>query len=407
MESFETALAEATNPTTRELLGAIGLVVDRTQNQITGKPKYHHAAGHQSLAPAAPPLDPDSIVTLGSAGKFITHIAALQCVDRGLVGLDQPLGAWIPELDALEVIFEPGHGDEDGEVERGWALRPPACKITLRHLLTHTSGLGGGDEPLVQRWRASPAGAAHADAAKADPNPFIQRFAHPLLFDPGASYCYGNSIFFTGLLIARLTGKKLPEFVQKNVFDPLGMRLSTFSPHGPEFRERLLQMVRRPTAGGLVPVEGETRDVSCGVRDLGVLLADLIGESSKILKPESVDLLFAPQLAEGGKALADLVSDTENYTAPAGIPSASTVPEVNWTMAGLLVQGDIDTELPLSLMPPGTVTWSGMPNVMWAMNRERGVGMLFATQLVPVDDPKTVGVMMEFFRGAWGAFRGS
>ncbi|KAJ7671130.1 beta-lactamase/transpeptidase-like protein [Mycena rosella] len=401
MDSFETALAAATDPVTRDsdLLGAIGLVVDNA-----GKFLYHHAAGQQSLSPATPALNPNSTITLGSAGKFITHIAALQCVERDkpknldgkwLTSLDEPLGELLPELASLEVI-------EPSDAALGFTLRPAAQSITLRHLLTHTSGLGGGDEPLVELWRASPAGIAHAAAA---PNPIAKLFAHPLLFDPGAGFCYGGSIYFTGMLVARLTSQPLAEYVQANIFEPLGMSLSTLAPQthpDPQLLGTLLPMVRR-TPSGLVPVEGPTRDATVSVCDLGVLLSDLLGPASKILTPASADLLFSPQLAAA--ALSDLrgTKERENYAAPAGVGAGSDLtPQVNWTMAGLLVEGR--DALPVSKMPPGTVTWNGMPNVVWAMNRERGVGMLFATQLVPVDDEKTVGIMMEFFKGAWATY---
>ncbi|KAJ7469812.1 beta-lactamase family protein [Mycena galericulata] len=391
MESFETALAEATSPENRDLLGAIGLVVDNTGNVL-----YHHAGGQQSLDPSAPPLDPDSTVTLGSAGKFLMHIAALQCVERNLLGLDDPLSAWMPDLDKIERIVPL-------DSELGFVLRPQTRKITLRHLLTHTVGIGGGDEPLVERWRASPAGALH-DARNADPEQIIFKlFAHPLLFPPGDGYCYGGSIYFTGMLVARITGLKMADYVQANIFDPLGMKMSTLAPQTrADVRERLLQMVRR-TPEGLVAVEEEIRDMTVSVRDLGVLLADLIGPASKILSPASVDLLFSPQLGAESKALADLrgEKERENYAAPAGIAGAG-VPAVNWSMAGLLVEGE--DAFPLSGMPPGTVTWNGMPNVVWAMNRERGVGMFFATQLVPVDDEKAVAVMMKFLSGAWKTY---
>jgi CubicO group peptidase (beta-lactamase class C family) len=257
----------------------------------------------------------------------------------------------------------------------------------------------------VEKWRASPAGAAHT-AANADAHPIVKHFAHPLLFEPGAGYCYGGSAYFTGLFLGRITAQTMAEFIQANIFDPLGMATSTLSPQTrADVREKLLQMVRR-TPAGLVPVEEETRDMAVSVRDLGLLLADLIASKSKILTPASVDLLFMPQLAEGSKALADLRSEKEleNYSAPAGISPGFT-PVVNWSMAGLLIQGE--DALPLSKIRPGTVTWNGMPNVVWAMHRESGVGMLFATQLVPVDDEKAVAVMMEFFKGAWATYGNS
>ena len=58
----------------------------------------------------------------------------------------------------------------------------------------------------------------------------------------------------------------------------------------------------------------------------------------------------------------------------------------------------------LSHIRTGTVTWNGMPNVVWTMNRGKGLGMIFATQLVPVDDPKTVDIAMDFFQNAFDHF---
>jgi hypothetical protein len=59
----------------------------------------------------------------------------------------------------------------------------------------------------------------------------------------------------------------------------------------------------------------------------------------------------------------------------------------------------VEEELSLSHIPAGTVTWNGMPNVIWTMNREKGLGAIFATQLLPADDEKTVDLTMAFTRG--------
>lgn len=111
-------------------------------------------------------------------------------------------------------------------------------------------------------------------------------------------------------------------------------------------------------------------------------------------------MLFEPQFAPGTTALQAIRNDTENYAGPAGIPPTMTEAPVNHSLAALV----IESEMPISNMPVGTVTWNRIPNVIWAMNRERGVGMMFLTQLLPVDDEKTVGLAMEFFRGAWNVY---
>jgi len=150
----------------------------------------------------------------------------------------------------------------------------------------------------------------------------------------------------------------------------------------------------------VVPVDDIGQDLMCSVSDIGAILLDLISPSSKILADQSVELLFRPQFDSPSPALKDLRGDTEDYAAPAGIPDTMKNPPVNYTVAGLLVEG----KLPLSSIPPGTVTWNGMPNVIWAMNKEKGVAMLFATQLLPVDDQKAVDVAMKFMRDAWAKF---
>lgn len=391
------------------------------------KPLYSHANGRQSLAPSAAPVDANSVVKLGSAGKLITHIAALQCVERGLLRplgqdetlkgreeaqppplglgldevegwLDKPVSVWLPELKELQVI--------EASPEGGFALRPTQ-PITLRHLLAHTSGLGAGDEPLVNQWRATV-------PEPEEGAPFENRFVVPLLFDPGAGYEYSNiNTFWIGRVVARSSGKTLSEYVHEHIFGPLKMDASAVPPRT-DAHERLLQRVRRSDdAAELVPVVDQNPDFSCSVRDLGALLADLLAPASKILTAQAnVDLLFRAQFADESKPLADLRAETEKYGAlTVGIPVSvgnEALPPVNWCLGGaLIVDPEGERELPVSRVPSGTVSWSGMPNVVWAIHRKRGVGMVFATQLVPVDDEATVAIMMEFFRGAWGEFGGT
>jgi len=118
------------------------------------------------------------------------------------------------------------------------------------------------------------------------------------------------------------------------------------------------------------------------------------------LGKEMRDLFFEAQFEVGGKARERLRGDTENYAAPAGIPGEMKEVPVNHSLGALVVEGT----LPLSGMPEGTLTWNGMPNFIWAIHKEKGIAMVFATQLLPVDDEKTVELAMEFFRGAWERF---
>ena len=224
-------------------------------------------------------------------------------------------------------------------------------------------------------------------------------FKTPLVFEPGEGWCYGTNIEWIGALISRVLERPLGRVIQEEIFAKLGMRSSTYSPGEREdVRERVLRMVERK-GEALVEGEGMLYGLVMSVPDLCTLFGDLMGES-QLLGRESLELFFEGQLVDSGRARKCLRGDTENYAAPAGIPSGMKEVPVNYSLGALVVDG----KLPLSDMPKGTLTWNGMPNFIWAVHREKGLGMIFATQLLPVDDEKTVELAMEFFRGAWGRF---
>lgn len=343
----------------------------------------------QFLDVDAPHLDPNSTVALGSAGKFITHIAALQLVERGLVSLDEPLCNHIPELDSFPLITRGLHGEP-------FPLRPPTKKITLRHLLLHTSGLSDPSYPLVAEYFAS--GAPKLQIG--DDAPYIVKtFSIPLIFEPGEGFQYGCSIHWTQLLVTRLSGN-FTKHIHEHIFDPLGMEASTYtSRNRADIWESRLRMVERE-GDTLIAADDVSQGLMCSMLDIGVILSDLISASSKLLRQESIDLLFVPQLAPSTAALDALRADHENYAFMARIPGSVGPPSVNWSAAGLVVE----EELPLSRLPKGAVTWEGMANVIWAMNRDKGLGMCFATQLIPVEDEKAKELSVTFMREAWNMF---
>jgi len=331
---------------------------------------------------------------LASAGKFITHIAALQCVERGLTTLDEPVYSHLPELGNLKVISQNQGPDASA---RPFLLRFPTKNITLRHLLSHSSGIVQECTPLIQKWRAS-----NSEEPKANYSPYMdfqakdyrpneEAFSTPLLFEPGEGWMYGASLDWTSLLVSRLTNQTLGKYIRENIFNPLGMASSLYDPQNyPEISSRILQMVRRE-GDSLLPANYPLRELVSSVSDLGNLLSDLMSPSSKLLKEG---------FALSSSALSYIRHDTENYAAPAGIPPTQMEAPVNHSLAALVVE----EELSLSHIPAGTVTWNGMPNVIWAMNREKGLGIIFATQLLPVDDEKTVDLAMAFMRGVWDTF---
>src|SRR6202020_78698 len=94
-----------------------------------GETLYSHAAGQQTLDAGSLPLGLETTVFLGSAGKFITHIAALQLVDQGIASLDEPVYKHLPELSKLPIISASLR-------EPGYILHPQTKPVTLRQMLT-------------------------------------------------------------------------------------------------------------------------------------------------------------------------------------------------------------------------------------------------------------------------------
>ncbi|KAK5658158.1 hypothetical protein OQA88_2131 [Cercophora sp. LCS_1] len=393
MKTFEHQLAQATVPAIRGILGAIGLVLDRKGDTL-----YHHAAGHQSLEPDGPPLDPDSTVALGSAGKFITHIAALQHVERGAVNLDDPIENHLPELGSLPLIVR-----SDGNTPP-FKLQVPTNKITLRHLLLHASGLASSDDPVIRAYLDTNPAPLHSPNTESG---IIKNFSLPLVFEPGDGFAYGCSIHWTQLLVGRLAAKEGSNFldhVQTNIFEPLRMTSSTYMPRDhPSIWDRRLRMVEReqPSSTLLVPADDATQGLVCSITDVGKILTDLISPSSKLLKRRDlIDLLFEGQLT--GKALDGLRGEQDNFEWSAGrVASGDGPPPVNWSAGGLVLEGGSQE---LWGIPEGTLTWEGMPNVHWAVHREKGLALFFATQLIPFGDPKAHKLAQVFMKEAWTTF---
>lgn len=320
---------------------------------------------------------------LASAGKFITHIAALQLVQRGAVALDAPVWPYLPELEAVPVLHRDG------------TARTAENPITLRTLLLHTSGLSDTDHPILRQFPE----AVKAEAEKvAGSHPIVENFTMPLVFEPGAGFSYGCSIHWTQLLISRvITDQTFTQYIQKSIFDPLGMEHSTYTPRDvSKIWDNRLQMIER-FEGKVIVADELSQGLFCSMLDMSKILSDLIAPASKLLAPEYVNLLFDGQLGES--ALKQLRENDENYKFSMGSEKLHG-PSVNWSMAGLVAE----SALAGSQLPPGTVTWEGMPNVMWAINREWGLATFFATQIYPPGDESANDLALEFMRSAWTVF---
>lgn len=366
---------------------------------LTGTEIYSRIAGFDSPLADARPLREDAVFKLASATKLMVSIALLQCVERGLVGLDEPLTKILPELDGKEILL--------GDSENGYISAPSKIKITPRHLLSHTSGLGYPFlQPLLGKWRATPAGSVGQNSRI-----MAEKYNVPLIFEPGTGWIYGGSLDWAGVIVRRLhDGISLEDYMIENIWKPLGLSspFPTFciSNH-PDYKSRLMQGASRNSDGRLEPFEfwmgdnPEDQEGGAGLvataQDYIAVLADLVSDAPKLLKSETVSLMFTPQIPLGSPGISML-----HQLRPAWEHIAGPIPDdfVNHGLGGLLLLGDV----PEIGQPKNLLVWGGATNIAWFACKELGVAGFFATQISPFGYPPVNDLINGWKKDFWNKF---
>ena len=178
--------------------GAAFLVADR--NGLLGRYNFGFASVERQER-----VDDDTIFHWASVTKILTSVATMQLVERGLLSLDTPVISFLPEIGAVHNRFG------------------PMDAITVRHLLTHSSGFRRPTWP----WKDEPGWQPH------EPQGWSQLVAMmpytEILFEPGTRHGYSNlGAIFLGRVIQALTGDGIEAYIDKNIFKPLGMYRSFF-----------------------------------------------------------------------------------------------------------------------------------------------------------------------------------
>lgn len=169
-----------------------------------------------------PAIQADAIIRIQSMTKAVTAVAALRLVESGRLGLDDGLESWLPELANRKVLTTPTAELDDTVA----AVRP----ITLRHLLTNTSGYGmvAASSPL-QLAMAENGTEAGVEPVSLGADEWLARLAElPLAFQPGEGWRYHHSFGILGILISRITGRPTGDQLRDDLFEPLGMSDTAF-----------------------------------------------------------------------------------------------------------------------------------------------------------------------------------
>jgi CubicO group peptidase (beta-lactamase class C family) len=222
--------------------GAVGLIArgDRVEVQTAG---WGDVDGTF-------PMARDSIFRVASITKPITAAAVMMLVDDGRIALEDPIGRWLPELASPAVVRTPA-GPVDDVVP---AVRP----ITVADLLTFRAGYGFPSDfslpavgPLFSELKQGPPQPQLVPA----PDEWMAALARiPLLYQPGEAWLYETCSDIQGVLIARVSGRPLPEFLAERLFEPLGMADTGFEVAAGQLG-RFTSYYRADPAGGLELVD--------------------------------------------------------------------------------------------------------------------------------------------------------
>jgi CubicO group peptidase (beta-lactamase class C family) len=327
---------------------------------------------------------------IASCTKLLASICALQCVERGQITLDEDVSRVLPEFASPQIV------SLDEASPDGFKLTPAKNKVTLRHLLTHTSGNAyeWGD-PRLAAWRGT-----HPKKEGLEQYMIKNAYDTPLLFEPGEGWVYGGSVDWAGEIAARLNNTNLKDYMEEHIFTPLGIKDTTFVlSDRPDLKARLMWAEKREADGSLstmdtlvfpeqaVDYSGGGGLWSCGT-DYIKVLADLLQDSPKILKRDTVlNLLIQPQI-KNDSALSGLVSARTATAANAAPADAG----MNYGLGGMILTADSP------LLPKGTLSWGGLPNLKWFLNVELGVAGYYGTQVMPHGDAKATWLSGEFFK---------
>src|SRR5215470_7989614 len=187
----------------KDVPGVVALVTDREHVL------YEGAFGVADVATGRP-LTTDALFRIASMTKPVTSVALMQLVEQGKLGLDDPAEKYLPELAGLKVI-------ESFDATTGaYQLRPASRPPTVRHFLTHTSGLAYPFTSAIWRDFKPRAGETYP-------------FGGPLLFDPGERWHYSTSTDVAGRLVEVVSGQKLEDYFREHIFVPLKMEDTSYN----------------------------------------------------------------------------------------------------------------------------------------------------------------------------------
>jgi len=364
----------------KDVPGVVALVTDRR------RVLYQGAFGVADVSTGRA-LTADAVFRIASMTKPITSAAAMQLIEQGRFGLDDPVEKYLPEFANLKVFesFDAATG--------AYRLRPASTPPTVRHILTHTSGLGYPFTSAILRDFKPQPGETYP-------------FGGPLLFDPGERWHYGTSTDVVGKLVEKVSGQKLEDYFRQHIFAPLQMSDTSYNVPQ-EKASRLVAAQQRagermdgtivlqtPQPGLTIPEPIGGGGLASTANDYGRFVRMLLNGSeldgTRVLKAKTVTLM--------GQNHIGAVSVPALKTALPRSADFSFIADGRdkWGLGFLITTDQVSGK-----RSPGSLSWGGISNTYFWIDPSRGVASVILMQYLPFADPKALAVYDAFERGAY------
>jgi CubicO group peptidase (beta-lactamase class C family) len=351
---------------------------------------YAGAAGPRA-AGQHDPVTVDTLFRIMSMTKMPCTVVALQQLEQGKLDLDAPVTEYCPEFAEVQVMI-----GFDGEAP---ILRPPARPATVRHLITHTSGLGYWfwSERLV-RWEKLTGVPNVVAGSRAS-------FTAPMLTDPGEEFIYGINIDWLGKVVEAVTGVGLDVAIKEGVTGPLGMDQTTF----------LMTDDQRPNSTP-VHIKGEDGtwvaigevlnqepDWWAGGHGLYGPPSDYIKFQRALLRGGELDGTRILQQATVDEAFRNQIGELDF---PADLPTADAAsscafqagPGYKWGYGLLLNTADIP-----GMRRAWSGAWAGLCNTQFWIDRTTGICGSIYSNFLPFVTPEAVTLYNDFERALYAS----
>ena len=362
--------------------GVVALVTDR-------KGVVYRGAFGVTDAASKRPMAVDSMFRIASMTKAVTSLALMQLIEQGKLGLEDRVDKYLPEMANVPVFqsFDAGTGD--------YKLRPATKPMTVRHVLTHTSGLGYPFTSATLRDFKPRAGESYPDG--------------PLLFDPGERWHYGTSTDIVGRLVEKVSGEKLEDYFLRHILTPLKMVDTSYNipqakaqrvvpsqqRDGERMDGKIVLQSPQPPLTVAMPIGGG--GLTSTADDYGRFVRMLLNNGEldgvRVVKADTVALM-------GRNAIG-------NVSVPAlktALPRSADFTFINdgkdkWGLGFLITAEQVPGK-----RSAGSLSWGGINNTYYWIDSSRGIAGVIMMQYLPFADAKALGVYDAFERAVYQAF---